>query len=72
VQCLVRGRQKCSDPANLSEGRDLAARKDVHPIGLFYRNKEAECYDQYSVRGSGLAPAEKVKALEKIVSYFEL
>lgn len=64
--------QVSHDPSNLSEGRDLAARKDVHPIGLFYRNMEAEHYDEFSARGIGLGPSEKVRAMEKVLGYFQL
>jgi hypothetical protein len=34
-----------------STARAIAAREDVYPIGLFYRNDHAVCYDDFTSRG---------------------
>ena len=58
------------DPADLSEGRDLAGRQDVVPIGLFYRDDDAERYDEFTHQGLGMPPAEKVAAVQAELERF--
>jgi 2-oxoglutarate ferredoxin oxidoreductase subunit beta len=58
------------DPADLSEGRDLAAREDVVPIGLFYRNLDAERYDGYTVEGMGMTAEDKLSGAQAAMDRF--
>lgn len=58
------------DPSDLAAARTLADREDVYPIGLFYRNAEAQRYDQYSQRGTGMTAGEKKRALEQELARF--
>jgi len=58
------------DPANLSEARDLAAREDAVPIGLFYRNLDAERYDKYCLEGLAMTAEEKVESAQTALDRF--
>ena len=58
------------DPTNLSAARDLADRDDVIPIGLFYRNDDAERYDHASVQGLGMTAEEKLKGAQETLDRF--
>ncbi len=60
------------DPANLLEAQDLAVRKEIYPIGLFYRNESAERYDHFSRYGADMDQSEKVKAVEKELDHFQI
>jgi 2-oxoglutarate ferredoxin oxidoreductase subunit beta len=58
------------DPADLNGARIHAAREDVIPIGLFYRNPEAPRYDEESVRGLTMRESEKVQGAQKAIDRF--
>jgi 2-oxoglutarate/2-oxoacid ferredoxin oxidoreductase subunit beta len=58
------------NPADLVQARTLAGRDDVHPIGLFYRNKAASRYDEATSQGLGKAATEKLAAVEKLLDRF--
>jgi len=58
------------DPSDLAGGRNNAARDDVYPIGLFYRNEDASRYDETTARGLGKSPAEKLAAVDKALDRF--
>ena len=59
------------DPADLAEAREIASRaSDVLPIGLFYRNPQAEQYDHASCEGLDMSPAQKIQALNKALDRF--
>jgi 2-oxoglutarate ferredoxin oxidoreductase subunit beta len=58
------------DPHNLDEARHLAAREDVYPIGLFYRNENAMRYDFATAQGIGKTQDEKLAAVEKALARF--
>jgi 2-oxoglutarate ferredoxin oxidoreductase subunit beta len=58
------------DPADISTGRDLAAREDVLPIGLFYRDENAERHDHSSVQGLGMSAAQKVEQVQAEMDRF--
>jgi len=64
--------QIAHDPGNLDEGRALAAREDVYPIGLFYRNKQAMRYDEITSRGLAKTQAEKLAAVEATLARFAI
>jgi len=51
------------DPANLAEGRRLAAMDERLAIGLLYRNQNAPRYEQFSERGLGMSRERKLEAL---------
>lgn len=58
------------DPRDLAAGRNHAAREDVYPIGLFYRNEEASRYDETTATGLGRTPSEKLAAIDKALDRF--
>ena len=58
------------DPSDLKGARDYAGREDVIPIGLFYRDRDAERYDEATVEGLGMSDAEKVEHVRKELDRF--
>ena len=60
------------DPSDLSGARELAAREDVVPIGLFYRDESAERYDLMCAEGVGMSAAAKIDALEAELDRFQI
>ncbi|HXV76606.1 MAG TPA: thiamine pyrophosphate-dependent enzyme [Candidatus Polarisedimenticolaceae bacterium] len=58
------------DPSDLARGRELAAREDVVPIGLFFRDEDAERYDELSAAGLGMSTAEKLGRIEAELERF--
>jgi 2-oxoglutarate ferredoxin oxidoreductase subunit beta len=60
------------DPADMSQAREVAARTDVHPIGLIYRNESCARYDEASQTGLGMTPEEKLAALDKALDRFQI
>ncbi len=58
------------DTSDIHAARELASQTDPLPIGLFYRNPKAACYDDYSAVGVGMGNAEKMQALESELSGF--
>ena len=58
------------DPADLASARDHAAREDVTPIGLFYRNPDGERYDEAAAWGLEMNPAEKVQGAQAAMDSF--
>ncbi|HXJ40155.1 MAG TPA: hypothetical protein VNH18_12830, partial [Bryobacteraceae bacterium] len=60
------------DPGNLDEARAIAAREDVYPIGLFYRDEHATCYDDFTQRGLAMTQAEKHAAIHSAIDKFAI
>jgi len=60
------------DPGNLDEARAIAAREDVYPIGLFYRDAKATCYDDFTQRGLAMTQAEKHAGIRAAVEKFSI
>jgi len=58
------------DPANLNEARTHAAREDVLPIGLFYRDREAIVYDEFTERGLEMSESRKLKSAQAALDGF--
>ncbi len=58
------------DPTNLDEARAIAAREDIYPMGLFYRNPDAVCYDDFTSRGLGMPQAERQTAIQAAIEKF--
>jgi len=58
------------DPADLEAGRHLAARQDVVPIGLFYRNREAKRYDEVTAVGLGMSAEERSQSVQAQIDRF--
>ncbi|HSR67664.1 MAG TPA: thiamine pyrophosphate-dependent enzyme, partial [Acidobacteriota bacterium] len=60
------------DPSDLQEAREIASHEELFPIGLFYRNPQAERYENASVAGMGMSPQEKLTALERALDRFTI
>jgi 2-oxoglutarate ferredoxin oxidoreductase subunit beta len=58
------------DPADLDGGRRYAAREDVLPIGLLYRDVSAERYDMETIRGLEMSAEEKIRGLDAELDRF--
>jgi len=58
------------DPTDLRAAREVAAREDVFPIGLFYRNEKAERYDLDAASGIGMSAAAKREAVQSEMDQF--
>lgn len=69
VMRLFKNQQE-HDPADLAEARNYAAREDLVPVGLLYRNDQAERYDLESARGLGMSATAKVEAVQTELDHF--
>ncbi len=52
------------DPHDLAAAKELVLREDVLPIGLLYLNENAARYDEWTARGMGMSPADKLAGLQ--------
>jgi 2-oxoglutarate ferredoxin oxidoreductase subunit beta len=64
--------RQAHDPHNLDQARTTAAREDVFPIGLFYRNQSAACYDEFTSQGLEMTRAAKLAAIENAIGRFAI
>jgi len=53
------------DPADMAGARELSGVRDAYPIGLFYQNRDAVRYDQFTVEGMATPRSEKIAALRQ-------
>ncbi|MDD9947047.1 MAG: thiamine pyrophosphate-dependent enzyme [Myxococcales bacterium] len=60
------------DPSDLARAREVASRTDVWPLGVLYRNPCAERYDLDTAVGLGMSGADKLAALERELTQFEV
>jgi hypothetical protein len=60
------------DPSDYDEARSIAAREDVYPIGLFYRNERAACYDDFTSRGLSMTQSERQSAICTAIDKFAI
>jgi 2-oxoglutarate/2-oxoacid ferredoxin oxidoreductase subunit beta len=58
------------DPSDIHSAREVASRTDVVPVGILYRNPQAERYDVASAVGIDMAPEDKLQALERELDAF--
>ena len=58
------------DPLDLRAARDMAAREDVVPVGLLYRDPDADCYDEFTMRGMAMAAPDKLRAAQEELDRF--
>ena len=59
------------DPANLNEGREIAGQANgIYPIGLFYKNPQAERYDEFTSYGLEMGPSAKIEAVNAALDSF--
>jgi len=60
------------DSTNLEAARAVAAREDVLPIGLFYRNEAADRYDAFTAEGIATTRDAKLAALETQLDRYQI
>jgi 2-oxoglutarate ferredoxin oxidoreductase subunit beta len=60
------------DPSNLVEAQKLALQTDPVPIGLFYFNPDAPCYDEYTSQGMNMSDEDKVAILHEKIGKFAI
>jgi 2-oxoglutarate ferredoxin oxidoreductase subunit beta len=58
------------DPRDLAAARALADRTDVYPVGVFYRNPEAQCYDDVTSYGVSMTQSQKLSGINKALDRF--
>jgi 2-oxoglutarate ferredoxin oxidoreductase subunit beta len=64
--------QERHDPTNIAEARALADRRDVLPIGLFYRNENADRYDRITIDGIATSRKDKLAAIQRGLSGYAI
>jgi 2-oxoglutarate ferredoxin oxidoreductase subunit beta len=64
--------QRPHDPRDLGAAWTLARDTSVIPVGLLYQNPDAPCYEDFSSRGSELAPEERLAAIEGVLDAFTI
>ena len=60
------------DPADRSEAFALASDEEVIPVGLFFRARNTEHYDEYTRVGCHMPPETKLAAMERILDSYQL
>ncbi len=60
------------DPNDIDEGRHIATREDVIPIGLFYHNESVPCYEDYTTRGMGIPVQDKLNKVNAELDRFAI
>jgi len=60
------------DPSDLNMAREFASKTDVMPIGLFYKNTNAQKYHEFSSVGMNTTNEAKLEALEKELGRFSI
>jgi 2-oxoglutarate ferredoxin oxidoreductase subunit beta len=58
------------DPSSLPRAWEIAASPDAVPIGLLYRNANAERYDLATAQGLGMSPQAKIAAIQADLDRF--
>jgi len=64
--------QKKHDPSDMDEARELAGDPEGVSIGLFYRSKSADRYDEYTAQGLATSRDEKIAALKAELSRYQI
>ena len=60
------------DPSDINRARELAEIGDGIPVGLFYRNTNNPCYDDYGAHNLGMTIPEKTKALNALMDKYTI
>ena len=60
------------DPSDLNNARLLAANKDKIHLGLFYKNPDAPCYNDYGASNIGFTVEQKMEALNNELDRFAI
>jgi hypothetical protein len=60
------------DPSDLNGARELAGSEDAIPIGLLYRNANADHYEAYTSAGIATSRSEKLAALDAQLNRYQV
>jgi len=60
------------DPSDIGEARRLSRPGEKIPIGLFYRNPDAPCYDEFTRQGLEMSSEAKLENLEGELERFAI
>ena len=61
------------DPSNLIKAREVAELvKKTTPIGLFYQNREASCYDDYGAHNLGISEEKRLGAINTLMDRYAI
>ena len=60
------------DPNDLNAAFAMAGRKDIVPLGLLYRNLDADRYDIMSSEGVEMTPEERLEALNAEMDSYQV
>jgi 2-oxoglutarate ferredoxin oxidoreductase subunit beta len=60
------------DPTDLHTARELATPRDRIPIGLFFHDPDAPCYEEYTTHGLDQGTEEKLQAIEAELDHFAI
>jgi len=60
------------DPSNLSAAQEVARRRDVYPIGLFFQDDKRPIYDDFVNEGLGMSEDQKITAINAELDRFAL
>ncbi len=60
------------DPADIHKAREYASGEHGLPIGLFYRNPNAQRYDEFCTEGLATPRADKVAALRSVLDSYRI
>jgi len=59
------------DPSDINKAREIVETvKDTTPIGLFYQNKNASCYDEYGAHNLGIATEDRIDAINSLMDRY--
>ena len=64
--------QREHDPSDLNKARELAGSRDAIPIGLLYRNPNADHYEDYTTAGLATSRSEKLAALNAQLDRYQV
>jgi 2-oxoglutarate ferredoxin oxidoreductase subunit beta len=64
--------QREHDPSDLNKARELAGSRDAIPIGLLYRNPNADHYEDYTSAGLATPRSEKLAALNAQLDRYQV
>jgi 2-oxoglutarate ferredoxin oxidoreductase subunit beta len=60
------------DPSNKAGALALASQQDPLPLGLLYRNPDAQRYDEYTARGLEMPDEERLEVLARELDQFAI
>ena len=60
------------DPSNIDKAREWANTEGKFPIGLFYQNPEASCYDDYGAHNLHMPVSQKLEGMNNVLDRYAI